>query len=133
MFQLKVVVASAVLMGIYSLPDPDRAPRFNDFEHLARIQEWTALDDAEAAPGVENIVFVAPAAGSYRVYAHYYDEAGAGPALARVTLTLNDGSFPVLDDTRTLQAGCALWHVGDVEYPGGLVSNTAAGISSLCP
>ncbi len=36
----------------YSLPRPDNAPRFNDYEHLARIKEWTALgenDTAEAA------------------------------------------------------------------------------------
>jgi len=34
----------------YSLPDPDLVPRFNDYEHLARVQEWTALDaDEEAA------------------------------------------------------------------------------------
>jgi len=35
----------------HSLPDPDRVPRFNDYEHLARVKEWAALDDpaAEAA------------------------------------------------------------------------------------
>ncbi len=34
----------------YSVPDPDHAPRFNDYDHLARIQEWADLDDtAEAA------------------------------------------------------------------------------------
>lgn len=34
----------------YSLPDPDRPLRFNDFEQLARLQEWAALgEDAEAA------------------------------------------------------------------------------------
>lgn len=31
----------------YSLPRPDRAPRFNDYRHLSRVLEWTALDDAE--------------------------------------------------------------------------------------
>ncbi len=31
----------------YSLPRPDRAPRYNDYEHLARVREWTALDEAE--------------------------------------------------------------------------------------
>lgn len=31
----------------YSLPDPDRAPRFNDYEQLARVQEWTALGENE--------------------------------------------------------------------------------------
>jgi len=30
----------------FSVPDPDRAPRFNDYEHLARLQEWTALGEA---------------------------------------------------------------------------------------
>lgn len=36
----------------YSLPDLSRRPRYNDFEHLARVKEWTALgesDDAEDA------------------------------------------------------------------------------------
>ncbi len=31
----------------YSLPHPDKAPRFNDYEHLARVKEWTALDAQE--------------------------------------------------------------------------------------
>ncbi len=30
-----------------SLPKPHKAPKFNDYEHLARIKEWTALDDTE--------------------------------------------------------------------------------------
>lgn len=33
----------------YSLPRPDNAPRFNDYEHLARVREWTALDENEEA------------------------------------------------------------------------------------
>lgn len=34
----------------YSLPRPEKAPRFNDYEQLARVLEWTALDDqGEAA------------------------------------------------------------------------------------
>ncbi len=33
----------------YSLPRPERAPRFNDYEHLARVLEWTALDEQEDA------------------------------------------------------------------------------------
>ena len=32
-----------------SLPVPARAPRFNDYAHLARIQEWTALDEGDEA------------------------------------------------------------------------------------
>lgn len=30
----------------YAIPDPDRAPRYNDYEQLARVQEWTALGEA---------------------------------------------------------------------------------------
>ena len=30
----------------YSLPHMERAPRYNDYEHLARVKEWTALDGA---------------------------------------------------------------------------------------
>jgi ATP-dependent helicase/nuclease subunit B len=35
----------------YSLPRPDRAPAYNDYEHLARVREWTVLgdNDTEAA------------------------------------------------------------------------------------
>ena len=35
----------------YSLPRPDKAPRaeFQDYAHLARVQEWITLDDSEDA------------------------------------------------------------------------------------
>lgn len=33
----------------FSLPLSARAPRFNDYLHLARVQEWTALDSGEEA------------------------------------------------------------------------------------
>jgi ATP-dependent helicase/nuclease subunit B len=35
----------------YSLPRPHKAPRFNDYEHVARVKEWSALGgpDSEAA------------------------------------------------------------------------------------
>lgn len=32
----------------YSVPRLDRAPRFNDYEHLARLKEWAALDEPDA-------------------------------------------------------------------------------------
>ncbi|MEZ5813964.1 MAG: double-strand break repair protein AddB [Alphaproteobacteria bacterium] len=36
-------------MPYLSLPRPDQAPRFNDYEHLARVREWgLAADDEEA-------------------------------------------------------------------------------------
>ena len=33
----------------YSLPRANHIPRFNDYEHLARTAEWSALDDADNA------------------------------------------------------------------------------------
>lgn len=33
----------------YALPRPDHLPSFNDYDHLARVQEWTALGDGEGA------------------------------------------------------------------------------------
>ena len=30
----------------YSVPDTANPPRFNDYEHLARLKEWAALDDS---------------------------------------------------------------------------------------
>ena len=32
-------------MPYLSLPRPDQAPRFNDYEHLARIKEWAVTGD----------------------------------------------------------------------------------------
>lgn len=91
------------------------------------------LEDATLAPGVEEIVVVAPAPGTYRVYAHYFDEAGAGPAEVRARITLDDGSFPALDATQLLGGACALWYVGDVGFPGGGVMPAMGAVSSLCP
>ena len=31
----------------YSIPRPDKAPRFNDYEHLARVQEWSVLGELD--------------------------------------------------------------------------------------
>ncbi len=30
----------------YAIPDASNAPRFNDYEHVSRLKEWAALDDA---------------------------------------------------------------------------------------
>ncbi len=36
-------------MPYFSLPDPDRTPRFSDYTHLARVQEWSVLEAGEEA------------------------------------------------------------------------------------
>jgi ATP-dependent helicase/nuclease subunit B len=33
-------------MPYFSLPDPERKPRFQDYAQLARVQEWSVADDA---------------------------------------------------------------------------------------
>ncbi|MEM9469587.1 MAG: double-strand break repair protein AddB [Pseudomonadota bacterium] len=33
----------------YAIPNPEKTPRYNDYEHLARIKEWSALDDQSEA------------------------------------------------------------------------------------
>lgn len=30
-----------------SLPRPHKAPKYNDYEHLSRVKEWTALDESD--------------------------------------------------------------------------------------
>ena len=34
----------------HALPRPDQAPRYNDYEHLARVREWSAGGPEEAEP-----------------------------------------------------------------------------------
>jgi ATP-dependent helicase/nuclease subunit B len=36
-------------MPYFSLPDPERKPRFQDYAQLARVQEWSVADDANEA------------------------------------------------------------------------------------
>lgn len=36
-------------MPYYSLPRPEYAPKYNNYEHLARVKEWAALDDKDNA------------------------------------------------------------------------------------
>ena len=32
----------------YARPNPAKAPRYSDYEHLARVREWSAMDDSDA-------------------------------------------------------------------------------------
>lgn len=36
-----------------SLPELDKAPRYNDYEHLARVKEWVALNGDSMEIGEE--------------------------------------------------------------------------------
>jgi len=32
----------------HAVPDPDHAPRYDDYAHLARIREWSVGDDEDS-------------------------------------------------------------------------------------
>ncbi|MBN2361497.1 MAG: choice-of-anchor D domain-containing protein [Deltaproteobacteria bacterium] len=91
------------------------------------------LGDAQRAPGSEEVVLVAPAAGRYRLYAHYYDDDGAGAAVVTARVVFNDASFPALQETRNLSESCALWYIGDVVFPDAQFNPSGAANEQRCP
>ena len=65
--------------------------------------------------GPENINIDDPAPGSYRVYVHYFGDAGAGGVSAtRATIRVWLNGVAVAEYKRTLAAAGAVWAVGDV-------------------
>lgn len=91
------------------------------------------VEDAEAAPGYEEIRLAAPADGTYEVYVHYFDEGGAGAAEATVSIVFDDASAPAATVTQTLAETCGLWHVGSLSFPDGSFTPSADPIALLCP
>jgi hypothetical protein len=73
-------------------------------------------NDEEAAPGGEEIVFESPAAGTYELWAYYFDDGGLGAASANVEVIFDDASTAVFSSTTALDQTCSLWHVGDYTY-----------------
>lgn len=90
------------------------------------------LDDAQQAPGSEEIVLIAPAAGRYRLYAHYFDDTGAGAAVVSARVVFNDASFPALQETRNLPLRCSLWYIGDVLFPEAQFVSSGAAVEQRC-
>lgn len=90
------------------------------------------VSDATAAGSSEEIVLAAPAAGTYRVWAHYYDDGGAGPAEVTARITFDDSGTPAAEVTRTLDARCDLWQIGDITFPQRTFTANAAPNSQLC-
>ena len=90
------------------------------------------LADAQQAPGSEEIVLTAPAAGRYRLYAHYFDDTGAGAATVSARVVFNDASFPALQETRNLPLRCALWYIGDVLFPEAQFVSSGAAVEQRC-
>jgi len=88
------------------------------------------LTDSETAPGVEDIVIVAPQAGTYALYAHLFD--GAAPAEVNASVVFNDSGAPALQVTQVLPAVCSLWHIGDVVFPSSTINPGAAQPAQQC-
>lgn len=88
--------------------------------------------DATGAPGAEEIVVAAPAPGSYRIYAHYFDDLGQGEAEVTARIVADDSATPVFEATRTLAARCELWVIGDVTFPGAAFTPDPGAAQPLC-
>ena len=99
---------------------------------LRVVGDFELQDDAEAGPGLEEIAAVAPAAGTWELWVQLFDDAGLGPVDATLDVVLDDAIPAAFSATETLPASCALWHVGDVSFPGGAVTPVGA-LSSQCP
>ncbi len=91
------------------------------------------LADSVVAPGHEEILLVAPVPGSYRLYVHYYDDAGTGPATVALRVVINDASYPALQETRSLPAACAIWYVGEARFPEAVFNASGAAVEQQCP
>jgi hypothetical protein len=90
------------------------------------------LNDSTTSPGAEDIVIAAPAPGTYRVYAHYFDDAGAGSAQITARVLFDDSGVPAYQDTQTLTASCDLWYIGDVVIPDRVFMPAGGGLLQLC-
>ncbi|MBI2377321.1 MAG: hypothetical protein HYV07_25190 [Deltaproteobacteria bacterium] len=127
---LHLVPGSDVLFGPtdthFAVPNPNLG------DPSAPDDDPVLLEDATDAPGPEEIAIVAPAAGSYRLYVHDYEDQARVPANATVTVILEDASIPVFSATRSLPAACAIWYVGSVTFPGGVFQQGGTDPPSEC-
>jgi hypothetical protein len=93
------------------------------------------LDDATEAPGLEEGVLAAPSAGTWEVWAHLFDDAGAGAVDATVSVIVDDAAPAALSRTTSLPATCAAWHVADivVDAAGAVtVVDVNAAVATIC-
>ncbi|MEW5854139.1 MAG: choice-of-anchor D domain-containing protein [Myxococcota bacterium] len=88
--------------------------------------------DSQGAPGHEEITLVTPVAGTYGIYAHYFEDVGVGPATVTARVVFNDSGIFALQETLSLPAACSLWHIGDVTFPANTASPSAAPLAQQC-
>ncbi len=116
---LHVIEQGGVLFGAR---DCSFVARAVDFGAVGVTDDDCLLfDDATGAPGPEQAVIVAPAAGTYEVWAQLFDggEAGVASAVtATVKVIIDDAAEPILAESLPLPTSpaCATWHVADVTF-----------------
>lgn len=94
------------------------------------------LDDATAGPGVEEAVLATPAAGTWEVWAHLFDDAGQGAVDATVSIVVDDEAPAQLTLSTPLPSTCSAWHAADivVDAAGNVtVTSVNAPVASICP
>lgn len=96
------------------------------------VDAFALLDDAERGPGMEEVAAVAPAAGTWEIWLQLFDDASLGAVSASLDVILDDTLPASFSATRSLPSSCALWHVGDVTFPGGAVTPVDA-TATQCP
>jgi hypothetical protein len=96
------------------------------------------LDDATESPGLEEAVLATatPAAGTWEVWAHLFDDAGEGAVDATVSIVVDDEAPAELTLTASLPSTCSAWHAADIVVDGAgnvTVTSVNAAVATICP
>lgn len=96
------------------------------------------LDDATAAPGLEEAVLAAPApaAATWEVWAHLFDDAGQGAVTAAASVIVDDEAVPAFASSVSLSSTCDAWHAANIviDASGNVsVADAGAAVTSICP
>ncbi|MDP2344327.1 MAG: choice-of-anchor D domain-containing protein [Deltaproteobacteria bacterium] len=120
---------------LFGARDCSFVARAVDFGAVTVVDDDCVLVDDAAANGPEQVVIVAPAAGTYEVWAQLFDDGGALSIDATVKVIIDDAADPLVLETFALPAtpDCAAWHVADVTFPGPSLAIIDPVISARCP
>lgn len=94
------------------------------------------LDDATESPGQEEGVLATPAAGTWEVWAHLFDDGGLGAVDATVSVVVDDEAPAALTLTTSLTSTCAAWHAADIVIDAAgnaTVTIVNAAVATICP
>lgn len=93
------------------------------------------IDDAVISPGPEQAGIVAPASGTFEVWAHVFDLTG-GNVDVTARVVLDDAATAALELGSGLSTDCAAWHVADITVAAPGAAPTITPIDSIdvvCP